>query len=80
MLFENMSNKDALHLLTVTIYTDIDTLCFRTDYYWAKAMGYTGSQLADSAGVSVGTDQKPTFEYMYLGGRCRHYKLVGIYT
>jgi len=47
-----------------------------TDYYWAKAMGFTGSQMADSAGVSVGTNEKPTFEYSYLGGRCRHYKLV----
>ena len=27
---------------------------FRTDYVWAKAMGYTGAQLADSDGVSVG--------------------------
>ena len=25
----------------------------------------------------VGTTAKPTFEYKYLGGRCRHYKLVG---
>jgi len=39
-------------------------------------MGFTGSQMADSAGVSVGTNEKPTFEYSYLGGRCRHYKLV----
>ena len=42
-------------------------------------MGFTGSQMADSAGVSVGTNEKPTFEYSYLGGRCRHYKLVGQY-
>ena len=40
-------------------------------------MGYTGSQLADSDGVSVGTTAKPTFEYKYLDGRARHYKLVG---
>ena len=48
-----------------------------TDFLWAKAMGYTGSQLADSDGVSVGTTAKPTFEYKYLDGRARHYKLVG---
>ena len=29
-------------------------LLTRTDYIWAKAMGYTGQQLEDSAGVSVG--------------------------
>ena len=40
-------------------------------------MGYSGAQLADSEGVSVGTSSKPTFEYKYLGGRVRHYKLVG---
>ena len=58
-------------------------------------MGYTGAQLADSAGVSVGknyhiftfakmlhlillgTTAKPTEEYKYLDGRCRHYKLIG---
>ena len=26
----------------------------RTDFIWAKAMGFSGQQLADSAGVSVG--------------------------
>ena len=34
----------------------------RTDYVWAKAMGYTGAQLADSAGVSVGKD-KPSLSF-----------------
>ena len=53
-----------------------EIFCYRTDYYWAKAMGFTGSQMADISGVSVGTNEKPTFEYSYLGGRCRHYKLV----
>jgi len=48
-----------------------------TDYVWAKAMGFTGAQLADSDGVDVGTDSKPTQEYKYLDGRCRHYKLIG---
>ena len=24
-----------------------------------------------------GSPEKPAFEYKYLGGRCRHYKLVG---
>jgi len=48
-----------------------------TDFLWAKAMGFTGPQLADSEGVSVGTTAKPTFLYSYLDGRCRHYKLQG---
>ena len=47
-----------------------------TDYLWAGAMGFTGDQLDDADGVSIGTDEKPTFEYKYLDGRCRHYKLV----
>ena len=25
----------------------------------------------------LGTNSKPTQEYKYLGGRCRHYKLIG---
>jgi len=49
----------------------------KTDYLWAVAMGYTGAQLDDSAGVSIGTADKPVQEYSYLGGRVRHYKLVG---
>merc|ERR550539_1008442 len=48
-----------------------------TDYIWARAMGFTGSQLADSDGVDIGTDDLPTQEYKYLNGRCRHYKLIG---
>jgi len=40
-------------------------------------MGYPGPQLADSAGVSIGTDAQPVQEYSYLGGKVRHYKLVG---
>merc|ERR1719192_1609254 len=49
-----------------------------TDYLFAKAMGYTGSQLPDSAGVSVGlTADKQVEEYSYLDGRAKHYKLVG---
>merc|ERR1719341_1264022 len=49
----------------------------KTDYLWAVAMGYTGAQLADSAGVSIGTSDKPVEEYVYLDGKVRHYKLVG---
>ena len=33
----------------------------RTDFIWAKAMGYTGQQLEDSAGVSVGESLKNDF-------------------
>jgi poly(3-hydroxybutyrate) depolymerase len=49
----------------------------KTDFLWAVAMGYTGAQLADSAGVSIGTSDKPVEEYVYLNGKVRHYKLVG---
>ena len=53
-----------------------DYIC-RTDYIWARAMGYTGPQLEDGAGVDVGMDGRGAEEYRYLGGRCRHYKLIG---
>merc|ERR1711874_455614 len=49
----------------------------KTDYLWAVAMGYTGPQLPDSAGVNIGTSAQPVEEYVYLNGRVRHYKLVG---
>jgi poly(3-hydroxybutyrate) depolymerase len=48
-----------------------------TDFIWARAMGYTGPQLEDSAGVDVGMDGREAQEYRYLGGRVRHYKLIG---
>merc|ERR1712066_571840 len=48
-----------------------------TDYIWAKAMGFTGAQIADNDGVDVGTEAKPAQVYRYLDGRCRHYKLIG---
>merc|ERR1711970_1399586 len=43
----------------------------KTDYLWAVAMGYTGAQLDDSAGVSIGTAAQPVEEYSYLNGRVR---------
>lgn len=49
-----------------------------TDYIWAVAMGYSGDQIPDADGVSIGlSDDQPVFEYSYLDGKCRHYKLVG---
>ena len=48
-----------------------------TDFLWARAMGFTGPQLADSAGVEVGVEGRSVKEYLYLQGRCRHYKMVG---
>ena len=52
------------------------SLPFRTDFLWAKAMGYTGLQLDDADGVSVGTSSKPVQQYTYLDGRVRHFKLI----
>lgn len=49
----------------------------KTDFLWAVAMGYTGPQLADSEGESVGTDAKPVQQYTYLDGKVRHFKLIG---
>jgi len=48
-----------------------------TDFLFATAMGYTGAQIPDADGVSIGTDAKPVDEYKYLDGRARHYKLIG---
>jgi hypothetical protein len=36
-------------------------------------MGYTGEQLADSDGVTIGTN---FVEYTYLGGRVKHFKEI----
>ena len=68
-----------LQLKSKTIFiASKNNILFRTDYLFAKAMGYTGSQLPDSAGVSVGlTADKQVEEYSYLNGRAKHYKLVG---
>ena len=46
----------------------------RTDFLFARAMGYTGAQLADSDGVTVGTDFQ---QYSYLDGRVKHFKDIG---
>ena len=40
-------------------------------------MGFSGPQLEDSAGVEVGEEGRSVEEYLYLQGRCRHYKMVG---
>jgi len=46
---------------------------------FAQAMGETGPQLADAAGIAGnGTDYSPVFvKYTYLNGRVVHYKLIG---
>ena len=38
-------------------------------------MGFTGAQMAESAGVDLG--DMFVKEFKYLDGRCRHYKLIG---
>jgi len=42
-----------------------------TDFAFARAMGYTGAQIPDADGVSVGDNM---VEYSYLGGRVKHFK------
>ena len=46
----------------------------RTDFLFAQAMGYTGSQIPDSDGTEIGED---FVEYSYLDGRVKHFKDVG---
>jgi len=45
----------------------------RTDFLFARAMGYPGRQLADNAGEVNGALQV----YSYLGGRVKHFKHIG---
>merc|ERR1711936_335944 len=45
----------------------------RTDFLFARAMGYPGSQKADNAGQVIGGLQV----YSYLGGRVKHFKHIG---
>lgn len=45
----------------------------RTDYLFARAMGYSGKQQADDAGEVDGEIQV----YSYLGGRVKHFKHIG---
>jgi len=50
----------------------------KTDFLFARELGFTGAQLADSAGVvpaEAGCDNYR--EYTYLGGRARHFKDIG---
>jgi len=55
--------------------TNVDVIAAqKTDFLFARAMGYTGAQLADSAGVTVGTDFQ---QYSYLDGRVKHFKDIG---
>ena len=50
-------------LIPEKLHFDINVgLSLQFLYVWAKAMGYTGAQLADSAGVSVGKD-KPSLSF-----------------
>jgi len=46
----------------------------QTDFLFAQAMGYTGSQIPDSDGVEIGED---FVEYSYLDGRVKHFKDIG---
>lgn len=46
-----------------------------SDFVWAKAFGYTGPKLADSAGTEVETG---VVKYEYLGGQVVHFKMVGM--
>merc|ERR1711994_129895 len=46
----------------------------QTDFLFAQAMGYTGSQIPDSDGTEIGED---FVEYSYLDGRVKHFKDVG---
>jgi poly(3-hydroxybutyrate) depolymerase len=46
-----------------------------TVFAFAKAFGYSGSQLADEDGEATSVDN--VFKYSYLDGQVNHYKVVG---
>jgi len=46
-----------------------------SDFVWAKAYGYTGPKLSDSAGTEVATG---VVKYEYLRGQVVHFKMVGM--
>ena len=54
--FFKVLRLSQLNCKTVLILTNWSKIIIfiRTDYVWAKAMGFTGAQLADSDGVDVG--------------------------
>ena len=45
----------------------------RTDFLFARAMGYSGGQQSDDEGEVVGDLQV----YSYLAGRVKHFKHIG---
>ena len=51
----------------------INVVFLRTDFLFARAMGYPGRQQADDAGQVIGGLQV----YSYLGGRVKHFKHIG---
>ena len=56
--------------------TEVDFLPAQdSTFAWAKAFGYRGSMLPDSAGSKVANG---VFKYEYLGGKVVHYKLEGL--
>ena len=51
----------------------INVVFLRTDFLFARAMGYPGRQQADDAGEVIGGLQV----YSYLAGRVKHFKHIG---
>ena len=49
------------------LYVKMFNLIFcRTDFYWARAMGFAGQQLDDGDGVSVGRQQHYCVDNIYI--------------
>ena len=69
------ANVDVLPAQRSPDFSDLvkRRLFFRTDFLFARAMGYSGGQQADNAGEVVGELQV----YSYLAGRVKHFKHVG---
>ena len=62
MLTDSLSDNGLLVVKMPSQLKSLTAYC-RTDFIWARAMGYTGPQLEDSAGVDVGMDGREAQEY-----------------
>ena len=51
----------------------MNVVFLRTDFLFARAMGYPGRQQSDDAGEVIGGLQV----YSYLAGRVKHFKHIG---
>ena len=50
----NIRNINIRNINFKILVNENEIIFVRTDYIWARAMGFTGAQLADTDGVDIG--------------------------